>query len=912
MSLPVTPDDVAAAYARLHGTAHHTPVLTSHSLNEVCGRTVFLKCENFQRVGAFKFRGAYNAVSQLSAEQKKRGVITHSSGNHAQGLALAAKLLGVPAVIVMPEDSPAVKREATAGYGAEIVLVAAVERENRSAQLATEHGYTLIHPYDNDQIIAGAGTAAWELFNDVGQLDLLFVPVGGGGLISGSALAAAKLSPTCHVIGVEPASGNDANLSWRAGQIHTLSTVPTTIADGLRTRFIGQRNLAIMRQHVHDMLTVSEEEIIATMYFLWTRLKILVEPSSAVALAPLFSGHYPGSGQRVGVLLSGGNVDLGQLPFKPTAPAVTTTTARSTPTTTNSQPVAAAAHKPHILVCDTLGAEPLATLRQFATITELLEPDREMLVNEISQYDAVIVGEKTRVSGRVIEQGLRLRAIGCTGTHLNNVDVSSARAFGLALCYHPSSNAVAVAEHTISRMLLLASRHDELGGGLAGKTLGIIGFGRIGRQVAQRALAFEMRVIVNQPRLTPELALEAGVMAVDMVDLLREADFVSLHVPFKLETQTLIGEKELARLKPSAYLINTAHTELIDETALMAALNENRLAGAALASFTPHAEPGEAHPTPLWQTHPKVIPARHVTEFMKSNRQDAAAIIVHQLAAIFKVRPVSETLSLEVVPTEQVMPHEQIDDKRVSRLMQSLENDDRLVNPPITVFWEGRYIILDGATRFTAMKRLGFANMVVQIADTQREGFALHTWYHAISDTRPVNELFTHLRQIDHLILTPLPTEAIPNVFRDENSLCYFLDRHGEATLAQVGPGGNKLAVMNELVARYTAWGQVERTLLTDTSRLLVQFPQMTAVAIFPQFTPETVFEVASRGDLLPAGLTRFVIPGRILRLNADLQRLKQDEPLSAKRAWFNEFLQGKLAHSRLRYYQEPVVLLDE
>ena len=906
MSLPVTSNDVAAATHRLHTIAHRTPVLTSRTLNQICGRDLFLKCENFQRVGAFKFRGAYNAVSQLSDEEKKRGVITHSSGNHAQGLALAAKLLGVPAVIVMPDDAPAVKREATAGYGAKIVTCAAADREKISAQLAQEQGYTLIHPYDNDQIIAGAGTAAWELFEETGPLDLLFIPVGGGGLISGSALAAARLSPNCRVIGVEPASGNDAGLSWREGRIHTLPTVPTTLADGLRTRFIGRRNLAIMRQHVHDMLTVSEEAIVDTMYFLWTRLKIIVEPSSAVALAPLLTGSYLGTGQRVGILLSGGNVDVNHLPFAAASrePLVVRPTASSQPP--------AAPPQPRILVCEQIGAEAMVSLQQFAQVDVLLEPDRETLQNEISQYEALIVGDKTRVSGRVIEQAYKLRAIGCTGTSLDNVDVSSARAFGLTLCYHPSSNAVAVAEHTISRMLTLASRDDELGSSLAGKTLGIVGFGRIGRQVAQRALAFEMQVIVNQPRLTPELALEAGVTATDLVDLLREADFVTLHVPFKLETQTLIAAKELALMKPTAYLINTAHTELVQDEALLEALDTGQLAGAALASFEPSLGETRERPIAALKRHPRVIAARHVTEFMKGNRQDAAAAVCQQIAAIFKVKPPSETLSLEVVPTEQVTPHEQIDDKRVARLMQSLEKDDRLVNPPITVYWEGHYIILDGATRFTAMKRLGFPTVIVQIADTTREGFALHTWYHAISADRPVTTLFDHLHQIEHLSLTRLSTEAIVNVFKQEEVLCYFLDRQGEATVAQVKAPGNKLAVMNELVASYTDWGQVERTLLTDTSRLLGQFPQMVAVAIFPQFTPETVFDVASRGDFLPAGLTRFVIPGRILRLNADLKRLKQDEPLAAKRAWFNEFLEGKLTRSQHRYYQEPVVLLDE
>lgn len=312
--MSLTLSDVPAAAERLRGIAHRTPVLTSRTLDALTGSQIFLKCENFQRVGAFKFRGAYNAISQLSPAQKAAGVVTHSSGNHAQGVALAARLLGVPATIVMPDDAPAVKREATAGYGARIVTGPAAERERLSAQLAHDEGLTLVHPYDDEQIIAGQGTAAWELFDQVEGLELLFVPVGGGGLISGSALAAAARRPGCRVVGVEPETADDASRSWRTGAVQRLEQVPTTIADGLRTRFVGERNLAVMRRYVYDMTTVSEEEIVATLRFVWQRLKIIVEPSSAVALAPLFAGRYPAPGRRVGVILSGGNVDPFNLP----------------------------------------------------------------------------------------------------------------------------------------------------------------------------------------------------------------------------------------------------------------------------------------------------------------------------------------------------------------------------------------------------------------------------------------------------------------------------------------------------------------------------------------------------------------------------------------------------------------------
>lgn len=307
------PTAVLEAAARIQGIANHTPVHTSRTLNQQTGHQIYLKCENFQRVGAFKFRGAYNAVSQLSNAQKEAGIVTHSSGNHAQGLALAAKLLGVQVTIVMPDNAPAIKKAATAGYGATIVTCPAVEREAVCAQLMDEHGYTLIHPYDNANIIAGAGTAALELLQEAGPLDVLFAPVGGGGLLSGTALAAAVHQPTCQVVGVEPATANDAQRSWQTGEIVRLTAVPDTLADGLRTRFVGAHNLPIMQRYVSDMLTVSEADIISTLKFLWLRLKLVVEPSSAVALAPIFTGKIAKSNQRIGVILSGGNVDVAQI-----------------------------------------------------------------------------------------------------------------------------------------------------------------------------------------------------------------------------------------------------------------------------------------------------------------------------------------------------------------------------------------------------------------------------------------------------------------------------------------------------------------------------------------------------------------------------------------------------------------------
>lgn len=561
-----------------------------------------------------------------------------------------------------------------------------------------------------------------------------------------------------------------------------------------------------------------------------------------------------------------------------------------------------------ILVCDSFHPEGIAILSQVGEVDFRPGLSHDQLHTIINQYQALIIGSHYPLDHELLEDGFNLRAVGCLGQHLDTIDVTSARAMGIEIRNSPGSNAVAIAEHTLLQMLLLAR---NLNRGLAGKTLGIIGFGLIGRQVAQRALAFGMRVIANQPRLTPELALDEGVGDTDLVDLLHEADFVTLHVPFKAETKALIGQAELAQMRTGSCLINTGHTDLVDDKALLAALNSGQIAGAALPAF-PAGNPPAQTASLLVRQHPNVLVAPHVTTILGDRQRDMAVTLARQIADILRVKRPSESLSLEVVPTNQVLPHEQIDDKRVARLMNSLESEGRLVNPPVVTFWHGKYVVLDGATRSTAMKRLGYPYMIVQVVDAKRDNYELHTWYHVISASRPGTELFAHLQTIPGLTLRPLPAEQIQTAFNQPEALCYFLDSDGQATLAMAAAGQDRLQVMNDLVASYTAWGNVERTLLTDLPRLRSQFPQMVAIAIFPQFSPETVFTVASEGQLLPAGLTRFVIPGRILRLNANLSDLKRDEPLAIKRAWFNQFLEEKLARSRLRYYQEPVILLDD
>jgi threonine dehydratase len=311
----VTYADVEAAAARLAGHARRTPVLTSRTVDERVGAHVFFKCEGFQRTGSFKFRGAFNALSRLPEEQKSRGVATYSSGNHAQAVALAGKLLGVPATIVMPHDAPEVKLAATRGYGAEVLLYDRAEkrREEVGAALARERGLALIPPYDHPDVVAGQGTTARELYEEAGTLDLLLVPCGGGGLLSGCAIAARALSPNCRVVGVEPENADDAARSFRTGTLHTVEN-PDTVADGVRTPSLGKVTFPLVLRYVDGFVTVSEEAILRATRFLWERLKVVVEPTGALPAAALLEGLVPVEpGARVGVVVSGGNVDVGRI-----------------------------------------------------------------------------------------------------------------------------------------------------------------------------------------------------------------------------------------------------------------------------------------------------------------------------------------------------------------------------------------------------------------------------------------------------------------------------------------------------------------------------------------------------------------------------------------------------------------------
>jgi threo-3-hydroxy-L-aspartate ammonia-lyase len=311
LKLAVSYDDVAAAHERIRRVVRRTPALTSSTIDALTGARVLFKCENLQRMGAFKFRGAYNALAQLPDEDKRRGVIAYSSGNHAQAVALAGRLLGIAATIVMPADAPRVKLEATRAYGAEVITYdpKAESREALARRIGAERRLTVIPPYDHPHVVAGQGTAAKELFEDAGPLDVLLVPCGGAGLLSGCAIAARRLAPDCRVIGAEPAAGDDATRSFRTRTLQTVHD-PDTIADGARTPSLGEVTFPLVLHYVDDMTTVTDAELLQSMFFLWERMKLVVEPTGALAACALLHGRIDAKGLRVGVILSGGNVDL--------------------------------------------------------------------------------------------------------------------------------------------------------------------------------------------------------------------------------------------------------------------------------------------------------------------------------------------------------------------------------------------------------------------------------------------------------------------------------------------------------------------------------------------------------------------------------------------------------------------------
>jgi phosphoglycerate dehydrogenase-like enzyme len=578
---------------------------------------------------------------------------------------------------------------------------------------------------------------------------------------------------------------------------------------------------------------------------------------------------------------------------------------------------------PRVLICDPIHPEGVAYLRGYCCVDEHRGPalTPAELEARIGAYQGIVVAGRTQLPAPVIQRGERLRVIARAGATLENIDVSAALEQGITVVNSPDPDTLAVAEHTWALMLGLArqvapaDRLFKLGDwsgaawpptGLAGKTLGIIGYGAIGRQVAKRARAFDMRVLVYQNRLTPELALSPEIPQVELADLMAEADVVSIHLPQHPANEGLIGAAALARMKPTAFLINTARSGIVDEAALLAALQAGRLAGAGLDVAL-----GDANPALV--RHPRVLAAPLRTPGAKDAQRQAALTVCEQVVAVLRQQRSAHNLRLQVVPLDEIVPHEAFNDARVADLAARLVADGRLINPPVAAPSNGKYIILDGATRLTAFKHLGYPHIILQVVDVEREPVQLHTWYHAVRGSGPA-ALVERLASVPGLALEPARLSDLVALPLTPGSLGYLAaaDGQGYRLAARPTPGYDWLDVLNRMVDAYSRWGRVERTLTTDIEMLAHQYPDFAGLVVFPQFTPQLILDLADLGRTVPAGITRFIIPGRILRLNAPLEMLSADEPLAVKRSWLDNLVRERLSYRHVRYYEEPVVLLDE
>jgi len=577
-----------------------------------------------------------------------------------------------------------------------------------------------------------------------------------------------------------------------------------------------------------------------------------------------------------------------------------------------------------VLVCDPIAEDGVAYLRRYATVE--VAPKRlspEALAEVVGDYDALIVRSATRVTREVIERGRRLKVIGRAGAGLDTIDVAAARELGVEVRNCPGANTVAVAEHTMALILAL-SRHlvdavtslksgrwekkKFLGKGLAGKTLGIVGYGRIGREVARRARAFGMRILVNQRRLTPELAMDTEVTAVDLNDLLAECDFLSLHVPLRPENVGMIGREQLRRMKPGACIVNTSRGAVIDEEALLEALENGPLAGAALDVYAK--EPPDPD-DPLIR-HPRVLCTPHIAAMTEDAQKAAAMQIAEQIVEVLMTHEAQRApLPLVVLSLDDVLPHEHVDNRRVHDLAARIKEDGTLTNPPLVSPWQGKYVVLDGATRTEALRWLHCPHVVAQVVSL--DDVELYTWNHAVLETA-THTLLARLQQVPGITLVSTTGEELARALESRTFVAGIIGPENHILGVQVPPssGHGEIQTLNTLVDTYMARAQVERTLASDWPSLQREYPDAALLVLFPAYTPQEVMSIVTSGQRLPAGITRFVVPGRILRLNISLDMLCDEKPLGEKNRWLQAYLKERMERRRVRYYQEPVILLDE
>ncbi len=574
---------------------------------------------------------------------------------------------------------------------------------------------------------------------------------------------------------------------------------------------------------------------------------------------------------------------------------------------------------PRILVTEEMPDEAISLLEQVGEVDRQPGLSRPALMERLPHYEAFITGGQRIIDAELIHKATNCRVIGRIGAGLENIDVVAARERHIQVVNTPGVQTLAVAEHTFGLMLAIARQLPQAqkalqagsrpassltGTGLAGKTLGIIGYGRIGREVALRARAFGMRLLVNQRRPTPELDME-GIESVDLRDLLQRADFVTIHVPHRPETIGLLGPNEIQQMKKGAFLINTARTEIVDEAALLDALNRGQIAGAALDV---HGEETAVNPALI--KHERVIATPHIGARTADAQREAAISTAEQVAEILQQISIENILPLKVVPMDKIFPHESIDQKRVDRLAARLEAEGVLGNPPIVTQVDDKYMVLDGATRTAAMKKLGFPHAIVQVSSSE-DGLDLHTWYHVVRKI-DLARLLAILEAMPDIFLVPVDPEKAADDMFAYGAMCYLHTVDDRAYLVQPAAGVNRLDALNHLTETYIEAATVDRTLDRDIHLLRAEYPDLTTLVVFPAYSVAQVMQVTISGRYFPAGITRFVIPGRILRLNADLSVLRSDKPLHEKNRWLNQLLEEKLRQNAIRFYREPVYLLDE
>ncbi len=557
--------------------------------------------------------------------------------------------------------------------------------------------------------------------------------------------------------------------------------------------------------------------------------------------------------------------------------------------------------RPRILITIPLDEAAIHYLSQYSTVDLQPHLSSKALQSILSSYHAIVIDSDAFLPSNLLEAAPDLRVIAIAGVLHAGINLESAQDLGIEVLEVPAPHTVALAEKTFSEMLNMA-HHARVG--LAGKTLGLVGMGAIGQEVAQRAQAFGMTVLVNQPGLSAAAARDLNVELAELHTLLQASDFISLHVRTEKSREFQLDTEMLTHCKPGAFLINTGTHQVIDVPALQVGLRKGQLTAATLLV------PDDVEGTIQNSKDLTVLP--HNTYAQAQIGRDASLRLAEQLSAEIQGLHSGNALGLRVVPTMQIFPHEHFDAKRVKRLAVKLENAEMLMNPPIVSEWNGSYVVLDGATRTNAFRQMGFPSVAVQVVPHDDPKLALDTWYHAVQGLS-AKMLIKALDNLPDLVFSKTDPAALEAEIRAGSVMSGVITDEKVAYAIQPAAGVPAFKALNTLVATYTDLGFVARTLNTDIERLNQEFPEFAALFLFAPFHIPDVLQAALDGNLYPAGITRFVIPQRILRLNAPLDILgDEDIPLNRKNIWLDQFLADRTAAERVRLYQEPVVLLDE